>query len=375
MVKVVRNSFNYGVDRVTGRIDLTKLPQNNGDENRTSYCDTLAHCTLKEEHEYVLQSLDMVVIPKRRIAIAKLTSPLILTGDVKVEVHALNLTSDTCYFVWFNTNFITDQFTTFTGAEVDCSKSSQSSSSSSSSSSSLTSSSSMDAASDLYSSSVVVDMDEHSRSLSRDSSTRSLIPPADPDIDTSSLLRLYFDGRELRENTEARRLQEIPVEEGDILQQSSLKPMALFQKASSQIIHSTRTLISRVSSAASTSTPMLHRVHSESSTSQRSRSSSRELELGSPRALSPIDLEVERIPSSRSVNSTGSSPEVLFRDRHDIERRERMRMSKLNESEEFMQSLNSNVSDNGGKNKEEQLDAIDEGDDEIHLESDPEEHK
>lgn len=37
-----------------------------------------------------------------------------------------------------------------------------------------------------------------------------------------------------------------------------------------------------------------------------------------------------------------------------------------------MQSLNSNVSDNGGKNKDEQLDAIDEGDDEIHLESDSE---
>lgn len=230
----------------------------------------------------------------------------------------------------------------------------------------------MDAASDLYSSSVTVDMDESSRSFSRDSSTRSLVPPPDPDIDTSSLLRLYFDGRGLREDASAKRIQELTVEEGDVLPQSSLKPMALFQKASSQIIHSTRTLISRVSSAASTSTLVLHRTHSESSTSQRSRSSSRELELGSPRALSPMDPEVERIPSSRSVNSTGSSPEVLFRDKLDIERRERMRMSKLNESEEFMQSLNSNVSDNGGKNKDEQLDAIDEGDDEIHLESDSE---
>ncbi len=348
---------------------MTKLPENSGDENRTSYCDALAHCTLKEEHEYVIQSLDMMILPKRRIAIAKLASPLTLSGDVKVEVHAINLTSDTCYFVWFNTDFITDQITTFTGAEVDCSKSSQSSSSSSSSSSL---SSTMDAASDLYSSSVTVDMDESSRSFSRDSSTRSLVPPPDPDIDTSSLLRLYFDGRGLREDASAKRIQELTVEEGDVLPQSSLKPMALFQKASSQIIHSTRTLISRVSSAASTSTLVLHRTHSESSTSQRSRSSSRELELGSPRALSPMDPEVERIPSSRSVNSTGSSPEVLFRDKLDIERRERMRMSKLNESEEFMQSLNSNVSDNGGKNKDEQLDAIDEGDDEIHLESDSE---
>lgn len=125
----MKNTFGYGVDRVTGRIDLTKLPENSGDENRTSYCDALAHCTLKEEHEYVIQSLDMMILPKRRIAIAKLASPLTLSGDVKVEVHAINLTSDTCYFVWFNTDFITDQITTFTGAEVDCSKSSQSSSS------------------------------------------------------------------------------------------------------------------------------------------------------------------------------------------------------------------------------------------------------
>ena len=221
----MKNTFGYGVDRVTGRIDLTKLPENSGDENRTSYCDALAHCTLKEEHEYVIQSLDMMILPKRRIAIAKLASPLTLSGDVKVEVHAINLTSDTCYFVWFNTDFITDQITTFTGAEVDCSKSSQSSSSSSSSSSL---SSTMDAASDLYSSSVTVDMDESSRSFSRDSSTRSLVPPPDPDIDTSSLLRLYFDGRGLREDASAKRIQELTVEEGVVLPLYSLKPMAVF---------------------------------------------------------------------------------------------------------------------------------------------------
>ena len=228
----------------------------------------------------------------------------------------------------------------------------------------------MDAASDLYSSNVMIDMEESSRSYSRDSSTRSLVPPADPDIDTTSLIRLHFEGQGLKEDASNKQGQELAVEEEDVLHQASLKPLALIQKASTQIIHSTRTLISRVSSAASTSTLGMHRTQSESSTSQRSRSSSRELEMSSPRASSVVDMEVERIPSSRSVNSTGSSHEVVFRDKVDIERRERMRMSKLNESEEFRQSLDSNLSENEGKSQDEQLDAIDEEDDEIHLESD-----
>lgn len=84
--------------------------------------------------------------------------------------------------------------------------------------------------------------------------------------------------------------------------------------------------------------------------------SSRDREPESPRATSPIpDTEV-------------TIPEIVFRDRHEIEKRERMRMSKLNESEEFMQSVNSNFSENHFKNHE--LDAINEGDDEIRLDSD-----
>ena len=84
--------------------------------------------------------------------------------------------------------------------------------------------------------------------------------------------------------------------------------------------------------------------------------SSRDREPDSPRTTSPIpDAEV-------------TIPEIVFRDRHEIEKRERMRMSKLNESEEFMQSVNSNFSEHHFKNHE--LDAINEGDDEIRLDSD-----
>ena len=73
--------------------------------------------------------------------------------------------------------------------------------------------------------------------------------------------------------------------------------------------------------------------------------SSRDREPESPRATSPIpDTEV-------------TIPEIVFRDRHE-----------LNESEEFMQSVNSNFSENHFKNHE--LDAINEGDDEIRLDSD-----
>ena len=250
--------------------------------------------------------------------------------------------------MWFNTNIVTDQYTSFTGAEVDCSKSTQGSSSYSS----WSSSSSMDAASDLYS--VVTEGDESTHALSHESSARSLLPPVDPDTDTSSLMRLYFQGKGLRDSIEAKRMRETVIKESDTLSQAPLKPMALLHKASSQLIHSTRSLISRVSSG-QPGPSALSRTLSEGSMSGRSYSS-RDREPESPRATSPIpDTEV-------------TIPEIVFRDRHEIEKRERMRMSKLNESEEFMQSVNSNFSENHFKNHE--LDAINEGDDEIRLDSD-----
>ena len=348
VLKVYRNTFDYGVDPVTGRIDMKKLPQSEG-ESRKSYCDSLAHCTLVEDHQCLLACEQMTVLPRRRIALARLSTPLMLSGDIKVAVHLVNLTSDTCYFVWFNTNFVTDQYTSFTGAEVDCSKSTQGSSASYSS---WSSSSSMDAASDLYS--VVTEGDESTHALSHESSTRSLLPPVDPDTDTSSLLRLYFQGKGLRDSIESKRMREAVIKESDTLSQAPLKPMALLHKASSQLIHSTRSLISRVSSG-QPGPSALSRTLSEGSMSGRS-CSSRDREPDSPRTTSPIpDAEV-------------TIPEIVFRDRHEIEKRERMRMSKLNESEEFMQSVNSNFSEHHFKNHE--LDAINEGDDEIRLDSD-----
>lgn len=118
------------------------------------------------------------------------------------------------------------------------------------------------------------------------------------DPDTSPLLHLYFDGHDLFDDN-LQVLKAVPEEKNEndeeedtALEQVSLNPVALFQKASSSIITSTKQLISKVSATGANVVPSLLRSPSSSSVfSGRSRGNSAvDIEMGSPQHQSPAPV-------------------------------------------------------------------------------------
>lgn len=172
------------------------------------------------------------------------------SGDIRVVVKTITLTSERNAFVWFNSQFVTDRLTVFNEFEMDRSKSSSFSSMDSSSSFSSMDSSSTTQDSD----GVAVSMDSSSFNLFSSTAAPTPLPE---EVERELFLRCVFDDDALLETEELARWRAERAgaeQSGEVVASDRvlpMKPISLIQKASTQIITSTRNLISRVSSTSS----------------------------------------------------------------------------------------------------------------------------
>lgn len=305
---------------------------------KKSYCDLLAHKTLVENHIPILTGQEMIIDSNRKIAQITFNPPIELSGDIKIDIRQVNITSDHSSFIWFNSSFITDKLTIFTETEIDRSKASSSSSSSLSSSAYSYSDSSISSVtttvepSEVSEGSVLTDIEStSSRSMSAISSSRSLLPLVEESTDREFFIRCEFADKWLDDSEEYQALQieremsrnrsDIPLENED-----GKSAKYLIQKAGTQILTSTRNLISRVSSQASS----LHRSGSGTSSPNLSRQSS----------YSDIELKHMSSPPEEAGEVRVSINDIQLRDRREIELRKKMKLNSVHESEEFRKSLN-----------------------------------
>lgn len=308
------------------------------DDIKKSYCDLLAHQTLVENHTPILTGQEMIIDSNRKIAQITFNPPIELSGDIKIDIRQVNITSDHSSFIWFNTSFITDKLTIFSEAEIDRSKSSSSSSSLSSSAYSYSDSTAYSVAttmepSEISEGSVLPDIESTpSHSMSAMSSSRSLLPLVEDSTDREFFIRCEFTDKWLDDSEEYQALQieremnrnrsDVPLENED-----GKNAISIIQKAGTQIITSTRNLISRVSSQ----TSGLHRSGSGTSSPNLSRQSS---------YSSDVEMKHMTSPPEEAGEARVSINEVQLRDRREIELRKKMKLNSVHESEEFRKSLN-----------------------------------
>lgn len=324
-------------------------------EKTAVYCNMLAHQNLKEERRAIVKSYPMKISVNRRVAYYRFDPPIPLSGDIKISIKAKILPMDRVSFVWFNTNFITDRVTIFSVDEVDLSKSS---SSSSSSSSSLSSSSSSSLSSSSSSSVRSIGESETVYGIAADGSEQRF------------QIRCQFADDELVETAESSKLKKEleNIHEEEVIQVSSSRGKGLIQKAQS---------LTYLFRGSSTSSSTLYRASPMPEPSSRcspapsvddlvsgkiSRANSGPLTSES----APMMLEMET--KSKSVNNIIGT-ELTMRDHSSVALRQKMRMTSLHESEEFMQSINSGPAKEEGKGIEDRV-SSEASSDEIHLDSD-----
>ena len=317
-------------------------------EKTAVYCNMLAHQNLKEERRAIVKSYPMKISVSRRVAYYRFDPPIPLSGDIKISIKAKILPVDRVSFVWFNTNFITDRVTIFSVDEVDLSKSSSSSSSSSSS---------------LYSSS--------SSSVRSIGESETVYGIAADGSEQRFQIRCQFADEELVETADSSKLKKEleNIQEEEVIQVSSTRGKGLIQKAQSL------TYLFRGSSASSST---LYRISPMPGPSSRcspapsvdgpvsgkiSRANSGPL---TESESAPMMLEMET--KSKSVNSIAGT-ELTMRTPSLVALRQKMKMTSLHESEEFMQSINSGPAKEEGKGIKDAV-SSEASSDEIHLDSD-----
>lgn len=353
------------MDEATGRISEAQL-RRDGEDKKRSYCDLLGHLALKEEHEVLVPSTEMAVDTRRFVASCTFPAAVECSGDIRVVVKTITLTSERNAFVWFNSQFVTDRLTVFNEFEMDRSKSSSFSSMDSSSSFSSMDSSSSSTTQD--SDGVAVSMDSSSFNLFSSTAAPTPLPE---EAERELFLRCVFDDDALLETEELARwrAEKAGAEQGGEVAASDrvlpMKPISLIQKASTQIITSTRNLISRVSSTSSG----LLRTASASSSRHTSAPSSPTHSLHGLQGLQGLQgASEEREAELVEMPETASA--VQLRTKAEIERRTTMRMKSLHESEEITMSSSTPTGNSQKTEDKTPLRSVEESSDEIPLSSD-----
>ena len=350
------------MDEATGRISEAQL-RRDGEDKKRSYCDLLGHLALKEEHEVLVPSTEMTVDTRRFVASCTFPAAVECSGDIRVVVKTITLTSERNAFVWFNSQFVTDRLTVFNEFEMDRSKSSSFSSMDSSSSLS-----SMDSSSSTQDSDgVAVSMDSSSFNLFSSTAAPTPLPE---EVERELFLRCVFDDDALLETEELARWRAERAgaeQSGEVVASDRvlpMKPISLIQKASTQIITSTRNLISRVSSTSSG----LLRTTSASSSRHTSAPSSPTHSIHGLQGLQGLQGESEQ--REAELVEMPETSAVQLRTKAEIERRTTMRMKSLHESEEITMSSSTPTGNSQKTEDKTPLRSVEEGSDEIPLSSD-----